>query len=196
MVDSAPGEGTRLRVRVPDGTARPSPVRARSKIGAISTSKVFKSFEMGESLNVYMRLLGSAVPMVFRVTFAAFICVAAIYGQQVKTRLYSDSKECFNTYHLETGRILTSHGVVEDPTINAMMKDAVATQMSALKIGGADNNADLVVRFTGGNGAGCANRRFCAGHLRSLGHRRTGGGFVANVQKNRFGDCTGGTQIK
>src|SRR3954470_3497415 len=111
-----------------------------------------------------MKPLLSAVPTVFRVTIAASICVAAVCGQQVKTRLYSDSKECFNTYHVETGRILTSHGVVEDPTINAMVKEAVGTQMSALKIGGADDkSADLVVRFTGGNGAGVQIDDFAMG---------------------------------
>jgi hypothetical protein len=73
---------------------------------------------------------------------------------QVKTKLYQEPESCFRTYRLATGRVLTSQGLIEDPTVNAIMKTAVSAQMNGLKIAEANQNAELEVRFMGGNSAG------------------------------------------
>jgi hypothetical protein len=83
----------------------------------------------------------------------ALLCAAGVYGQ-VKTKLYADPEGCVRTYHLDQGRVLTSRGLIEDPTVNAIMKDAVALQMNGLKIAEADKHADVEIRFMGGSGAG------------------------------------------
>jgi Domain of unknown function (DUF4136) len=99
----------------------------------------------------------------FRLALTAIVCVGAVCGQKVKTKVYTDSKECFKTYHLETGRVLTAQGLIEDPTVNSIMGEAVATQMNGLKIGSASTAADLVVRFMGGVGAGLQVDDFAVG---------------------------------
>jgi hypothetical protein len=88
-----------------------------------------------------------------RLVVIALLCVVATHGD-VKTKVYTNPEGCFRTYYLATGRVLTSRGLVEDPTVNAIMKDAVSAQMNILKITPAENNADLEVRFMGGNSAG------------------------------------------
>jgi Domain of unknown function (DUF4136) len=81
------------------------------------------------------------------------LCAVTAFGQ-VKAKLYLDPESCVRTYHLATGRVLTSRGLIEDPTVNAIMKNAVSAQMNALKIAEADKSAELEIRFMGGNGAG------------------------------------------
>src|SRR5438270_11977470 len=91
--------------------------------------------------------------MISRLLFGAVVCAAVACGQ-VKTKLYTDPQGCFKTYHLATGRVLTSAGLIEDPTVNAIMKEAVSAQMNRLNITEAGKAADVEVRFMGGNGAG------------------------------------------
>lgn len=91
--------------------------------------------------------------MISRFTFVVLLCFVAVCGE-VKTKRYTDPEGCIRTYRLATGRVLTSRGLVEDPTVNAIMKEAVAAQMNPLKISEAGKNADLVIRFMGGNSAG------------------------------------------
>jgi len=86
-------------------------------------------------------------------TIAAFLVATAAYGQ-VKTKLYVDPEGCIKSYRLARGRVLTSRGLIEDPTVNAIMKDAVSAQMSGMKIAEADKDADVEIRFMGGSGAG------------------------------------------
>ncbi len=88
-----------------------------------------------------------------RLVFTAFLCVAAVRGE-VKTKLYSDPEGCFRTYRLAAGRVLTSRGLIEDPTVNAIMQDAVSVQMNGLNIRQVKEHPDLEIRFMGGNGAG------------------------------------------
>lgn len=92
--------------------------------------------------------------MLLRGIGIAALCAAAMCGQKVKTKLYIHPKSCFRTYHLETGRILTSRGLLEDPTVNSIMKEAVSAEMIKLKIDDADKGAELKIRFMGGNSAG------------------------------------------
>ena len=88
-----------------------------------------------------------------RLVVIALLCVVATHGD-VKTKTYTDPEGCFRTYHVATGRVLTSRGLVEDPTVNAIVKEAVAAQMNTLQITQAEKDPDLEVRFMGGNGAG------------------------------------------
>lgn len=83
----------------------------------------------------------------------AFLCTTATYAQ-VKTKLYVDPEGCIKSYTLAPGRVLTPRGLIEDPTVNAIMKNAVSEQMKDMKIAEADKGADLEIRFMGGNGAG------------------------------------------
>ncbi|HZS56363.1 MAG TPA: DUF4136 domain-containing protein [Bryobacteraceae bacterium] len=92
--------------------------------------------------------------MLSRLTIAAALLAATAYGQKVKTKTYSEPEQCAKTYRLAKGRVLTSAGLVEDPTVNAIMKDAVGDQMNQLKIADGGKDADLEVRFMGGNSAG------------------------------------------
>ncbi len=85
--------------------------------------------------------------------YIALACAAGAYGQ-VKTKVYADPASCIQTYRLETGRVLTSRGLVEDQTVNAIVKDAVSAQMKGLRIAEANSKPDLIVRFMGGSGAG------------------------------------------
>jgi hypothetical protein len=88
-----------------------------------------------------------------RLLFGAFL-LASIASGQVKTTLYTSPEGCFKTYILATGRVLTPRGLVEDPTVNAIMRDAVSAQMNALKITQAEKaEAQMEVRFLGGAGA-------------------------------------------
>src|SRR4051812_34986831 len=96
----------------------------------------------------------SAFPTAFRFTFVAIICVGAVCGQKVKTKVYTDPKQCFKTYHLDTGSVLTSSGLVEDPTVNSIMQGAVGNEMNQLKIASAGKDADLEIHFMGGSSAG------------------------------------------
>ena len=139
------------------GHSEPSP--------GICRLKIFKSqsWQLSLSEYIYMTPVSSGFPRAFRLALTAIVCVGAVCGQKVKTKVYTDSKECFKTYHLETGRVLTSQGLIEDPTVNSIMKDAVATQMNELKIGGASGGADLVIRFMGGAGAGLQIDDFAVG---------------------------------
>lgn len=91
--------------------------------------------------------------MMLRGTIVALICTSATYAQ-VKTKLYVDPEGCVKSYRLASGRVLTSAGLVEDPKVNAIMKNAVSEQMSGMKIAEADKGADVEIRFMGGNGAG------------------------------------------
>jgi hypothetical protein len=91
--------------------------------------------------------------MLPRFIFGAFLCVVAAFGQ-VKTKLYLNPEGCIKTYHLAVGRVLTSKGLTEDPTVNKIMKNAVSVQMKGLNIAEADKGAEIEVRFMGGNGAG------------------------------------------
>jgi hypothetical protein len=95
-----------------------------------------------------MRLSDTSRLLFGSVLFAAIAC------GQVKTKQYTDPEGCFKSYTLATGRVLTPRGLVEDPTVNAIMKDAVSAQMNALKITEADKSqAQMEVRFLGGAGA-------------------------------------------
>jgi uncharacterized protein DUF4136 len=85
---------------------------------------------------------------------ATTLVFATFATGKVKTKSYAKPSSCVNTYHLERGRVLTSRGLVEDPTVNSIMKDAIAGQMKQLKITEADKSAGLIVRFMGGVGAG------------------------------------------
>ena len=85
--------------------------------------------------------------------FVVLTFAAAAYGQ-VKTKVYAQPEGCARTYQLTAGQVLTSRGLIEDPTVNATMKDAVAVQMKGLWIAEADQNADLQIHFMGGTGAG------------------------------------------
>jgi hypothetical protein len=91
--------------------------------------------------------------MISRFTFGVLLWVGTACGE-VKTKQYTDSEGCIGTYRLATGRVLTSRGLVEDPTVNAIMNEAVSAQMNPLKISEAANGADLEIRFMGGNSAG------------------------------------------
>jgi uncharacterized protein DUF4136 len=92
--------------------------------------------------------------MITRVIFGVVLCVAAACGE-VKAKLYTNPPGCFKTYHLATGRVLTTRGLIEDPTVNTIMKDAVSMEMKGLKIAEAPkSSAELEVRFMGGNTAG------------------------------------------
>src|SRR4051812_34314999 len=91
--------------------------------------------------------------MTSRFTFVVLLYVVTVCGE-VKTKQYTDPEGCIRTYRLATGRVLTSRGLIEDPTVNAIMKEAVLTQMNPLKISQAGKGADLEIRFMGGNSAG------------------------------------------
>ncbi len=96
-----------------------------------------------------------AIPfMISRLLFSAAVFASAACAQ-VKTELYTNPQGCFKTYHLAIGRVLTSRGLIEDPTVNAIMKDAVSAQMNKLKITETGkSSADVEVRFMGGASAG------------------------------------------
>jgi hypothetical protein len=85
---------------------------------------------------------------------ATALVFATFAPGQVKTKSYARPLSCLSTYHLEPGRVLTSRGLIEDPTVNSIMQGAVASQMKELKISEVDKNAGLIVRFMGGTGAG------------------------------------------
>ena len=79
------------------------------------------------------------------------VLLACIASGQVKTKLYTSPENCFKTYTLATGRVLTPRGLVEDPTVNAIMKDAVSAQMNTLKITATDKSqAQMEVPERGG----------------------------------------------
>ena len=88
-----------------------------------------------------------------RFTFLAISSALALCTE-VKTKKYTDPEGCINTYRVATGRVLTTRGLVEDPTVNAIMKEAFSGQMNPLKIKEAGKDADIELRFMGGNGAG------------------------------------------
>jgi hypothetical protein len=88
-----------------------------------------------------------------RVPITVILFAGALFGQ-VKTKLYTQPQGCFNTYRLAPGRVLTSRGLIEDPTVNSIMKEAVSAQMKELRIGESGKDAELEVRFMGGNSAG------------------------------------------
>lgn len=79
---------------------------------------------------------------------------AVALSAETKTKMYAEPDTCLKTYHLAAGRVLTSRGLIEDPTVNAIMKDAVALQMRRLNINEASGNPDAEIRFVGGSGAG------------------------------------------
>jgi hypothetical protein len=91
--------------------------------------------------------------MTSRLPFILLLCVVTVCGE-VKTKKYTDPEGCVGTYRIATGRVLTPRGLVEDPTVNAIMKEAVSAQMNPLKISEAGKSADLEIRFMGGNSAG------------------------------------------
>lgn len=93
--------------------------------------------------------------MISRLTILLLLCTACGANGQVKTKVYTDPEGCIRSYHLATGRVLTSRGLIEDPTVNAIMKDAVSAQMNTMKVAeAADKSADVEIRFMGGSGAG------------------------------------------
>jgi hypothetical protein len=94
----------------------------------------------------------AACPMARRVTFLAISSALAVCTE-VKTKQYTAPEGCIKTYRVATGRVLTSRGLVEDPTVNAIMKEAFSGQMNPLKIKQAGQDADIELRFMGGNGA-------------------------------------------
>src|SRR5689334_17323313 len=102
--------------------------------------------------------------MTLRLIVAALFGAVVVLGQ-VKTKLYINPEGCFKTYHLATGRVLTSRGLIEDPTVNQIMKDAVSTQMTGLNIKEADKSAELEVRFMGGSGAGLQTDDITVGNV-------------------------------
>ena len=91
--------------------------------------------------------------MIARLILGALLCAVAAFGQ-VKTKLFQDPEVCIRTYHLAVGRVLTSAGLIEDPTVNSIMKNAVSIQMNALKIAEVDKSGEVEVRFMGGSSAG------------------------------------------
>src|SRR4051812_17563427 len=80
--------------------------------------------------------------------------LAAALSAQVKAKLYGVPETCVKTYRLAPGRVLTSRGLIEDPTVNAIMTSAVSVQMKQLRISEAGKAAEIEIRFMGGNGAG------------------------------------------
>ncbi len=103
--------------------------------------------------------------MITRLTFTAIVCAAAVCGQQVKAKLYGNAEGCFKTYDVAAGRFLTSRGLIEDPTINGIVKDAVAAEMNKLNIAQSDMRPELEVRFMGGNSAGLQVDSASMGHM-------------------------------
>jgi hypothetical protein len=99
-----------------------------------------------------------------RLLFGTLLCVVAARGQ-VKTTHYMDPAGCVRTYHLAAGRVLTSRGLVEDSTVNAIMKSAVLAQMNGLRIFEVDKDAELEIRFMGGNSAGLQTNDLAAGDV-------------------------------
>lgn len=95
----------------------------------------------------------------------AAVLVLGAASAQVKTKVYGEPQACIRTYRMAAGRILTSRGLVEDPTVNKMVNDAVSVQMNALKIGPAGKDADLEIRFMGGNSAGLQSDDLTAGDM-------------------------------
>jgi Domain of unknown function (DUF4136) len=99
-----------------------------------------------------------------RLAFASLVFVCAACAQ-VKTKVYEKPGSCFKTYHLATGRVLTSRGLIEDPTVNSIMKGAVAAEMNQAKIAETDKGAELEIRFMGGNSAGLQTDDLGAGDI-------------------------------
>ena len=91
--------------------------------------------------------------MLARFSLVLFLAGATVCGD-VKTKVYETPSACVKTYHVATGKVLTRSGVVEDPTVNSLIKSAVSAQMQRLNIAEADKNPDIEVRFIGGNSAG------------------------------------------
>lgn len=91
------------------------------------------------------------------------VCAAALCS--VKTKLYNQPEHCFTTYRLAPGRVLTSRGLIEDPTVNGIMRNAVAAQMSHLHISEAGKIADVEIRFMGGASAGLQIDDLTAGNM-------------------------------
>ncbi|HEY7305261.1 MAG TPA: DUF4136 domain-containing protein [Bryobacteraceae bacterium] len=83
----------------------------------------------------------------------------------MKTKVYTQPAGCFKTYRMATGRVLTSQGLIEDPTVNGIMQEAVAVQMKALNITAAGKSAEMEVRFMGGTGAGLQTDDLMAGDV-------------------------------
>jgi hypothetical protein len=74
---------------------------------------------------------------------------------QVKTKLYvKEPGPCAQTYRLDKGRVLTSKGLIEDPTVNEIMERAIAKEMNGRRIRESAGKPDLIFRFMGGTGAG------------------------------------------
>jgi Domain of unknown function (DUF4136) len=92
--------------------------------------------------------------MVIRPFLATLLCASALPGQKVKTKVYTQPSSCQSTYRLDRGRVLTSSGLIEDPTVNSIMQQAVSTQMKELKISEAAKDPGLIVRFMGGTSQG------------------------------------------
>jgi hypothetical protein len=88
-----------------------------------------------------------------RLLALALACIPGICAD-VKTKVYTDPEGCFRTYRLAPGRVLTSRGLIEDPTVNAIVKEALSAQMNSLNIAEAEQGADVEFRFMGGSGAG------------------------------------------
>jgi Domain of unknown function (DUF4136) len=91
--------------------------------------------------------------MILRAALVLPVLAATLSGQ-VKAKLYGEPETCVKTYRLAPGRVLTSRGLIEDPTVNTIMSGAVSAQMKQLKISEAGKAADVEIRFMGGNGAG------------------------------------------
>lgn len=83
----------------------------------------------------------------------------------MKTKQYTQPAGCFKTYRLATGRVLTSRGLVEDPTVNGIMQEAVAAQMKLLNIREGGKSAEMEIRFMGGTSAGLQSDDLMAGDI-------------------------------
>src|SRR5438270_4547599 len=91
--------------------------------------------------------------MTSRRTLIVLLCVVPVCGE-VKTKQYAEPEGCIKTYRLAAGRVLTASGLVEDPTVNAIMKEAVSAQLNRFKITEAGKSAHVEIRFMGGSSAG------------------------------------------
>jgi Domain of unknown function (DUF4136) len=85
---------------------------------------------------------------------AMALVFAMLVLAELKVKVYAQPSSCISTYHLEPGRVLTSDGLIEDPRVNSIVKQAVAAQMQQLKITEVEQHPGMIVRFMGGTGAG------------------------------------------
>jgi Domain of unknown function (DUF4136) len=88
------------------------------------------------------------------VAISFLLASATTNAQKVKTNTYEkEHTPCIKTFHMATGRVLTSRGLIEDPQVNQIMHRAVSAQMSAQRVAETKSNPDIEIRFIGGASA-------------------------------------------